>query len=117
VFAPVATLMPYDGTAADAAALVALGGGTLVGSVYTDDLAWQQDFFAGTAPTTGRLYWGSTASAAEAPGSGAALPQMLHGGPGRAGGGAELAGLAGLDLYLQKVAVQGARGAVEALLG
>jgi oxepin-CoA hydrolase/3-oxo-5,6-dehydrosuberyl-CoA semialdehyde dehydrogenase len=116
VFAPVATLMPYDGTARDAAAIVALGGGTLVGSVYADDPAWVGDFFAAAAATTGRLYWGSTAAAAEAPGSGAALPQMLHGGPGRAGGGAELAGLAGLELYMQKVAVQGARGGVDALV-
>ena len=117
VFAPVSTLMPYDGTALDAAAIVALGGGTLVGSVYTDDPAWFEDFFAAAANTTGRIYWGSTASAAEAPGSGAALPQMLHGGPGRAGGGAELAGLAGLELYMQKVAVQGAKSAVEGLFG
>ena len=117
VFAPVATLMPYDGRASDAAAIVALGGGTLVGSVYTDDLGWLQDFFADAATSTGRLYWGSTAAAAEAPGSGAALPQMLHGGPGRAGGGAELAGLAGLELYMQKVALQGARGGLDSLLG
>ncbi len=117
VFAPVATMMPYDGSARDAAAIVALGGGTLVGSVYTDDVSWLRDFFAVAATSTGRLYWGSTAAAAEAPGSGAALPQVLHGGPGRAGGGAELAGLAGLELYLQKVAVQGARAGVEALLG
>jgi oxepin-CoA hydrolase/3-oxo-5,6-dehydrosuberyl-CoA semialdehyde dehydrogenase len=117
VFAPVATLMTHDGSARDAAELVGLGGGTLVGSVHTDDLGWLQDFFALSAPTTGRLYWGSTAAVAEAFGSGAALPQMLHGGPGRAGGGAELAGLAGLELYMQKVAVQGARGGVDALLG
>jgi 3,4-dehydroadipyl-CoA semialdehyde dehydrogenase len=117
VFAPVATLLPYDGAPADAAAIVGLGGGTLVGSVYTDDAAWLGDFFAVAATTTGRLYWGSSANAAEAPGSGAALPQMLHGGPGRAGGGAELAGLAGLELYMQKVAVQGAKAGVEALLG
>jgi oxepin-CoA hydrolase/3-oxo-5,6-dehydrosuberyl-CoA semialdehyde dehydrogenase len=42
---------------------------------------------------------------------------MLHGGPGRAGGGAALAGLAGLELYMQKVAVQGARGGLDSLLG
>jgi oxepin-CoA hydrolase/3-oxo-5,6-dehydrosuberyl-CoA semialdehyde dehydrogenase len=117
VFAPVGTLMPYDGRASDAAAIAGLGGGTLVGSVYTDDLSWVQDFFADAAASTGRLYWGSTAMAAEAPGSGAALPQMLHGGPGRAGGGAELAGLAGLELYMQKVALQGPRGGVDSLLG
>jgi len=54
VFAPVATLLPYDGAPADAAAIVGLGGGTLVGSVYTDDAAWLGDFFAVAATTTGR---------------------------------------------------------------
>ncbi len=115
VFGPVATLLPYDGSAADAAGLVALGGGTLVTSVYGDDPAWLAAFLAGTGPTTGRLYVGSEGSAPEALGSGIALPQSLHGGPGRAGGGAELGGLAGLDPYLQKVALQGERALVEKL--
>ena len=117
VFGPVATLLPYDGTAAAAAGLVALGGGTLVTSVYGDDEGWLGTFLAGAGPTTGRVYIGSAGSAAEAPGSGIALPQTLHGGPGRAGGGAELAGLAGLEPYLQKVALQGERGLVERLVG
>ncbi len=117
VFGPVATLLPYDGSAADAAGLVALGGGTLVTSVYGDDPAWLAAFLAGAGATTGRLYVGSAGSAPEALGSGIALPQTLHGGPGRAGGGAELGGLAGLDLYLQKVALQGERTLVERLGG
>ncbi len=117
VFAPVATLLPYDGTAADAAEIVALGGGTLVTSVYADDVAWTADFLAGAAATTGRVYLGSQGSAEEAPGSGIALPQTLHGGPGRAGGGAELGGLVGMELYLQRVALQGARDRVDELAG
>jgi len=117
VFAPVATLLPYDGTAGDAAALVALGGGTLVTSAYTDDAAWAGELVARGGGGTGRVYIGSEASAAEAPGSGAALPQTLHGGPGRAGGGEELGGLVGVKLYLQRMAVQGSRALVDGLTG
>jgi 3,4-dehydroadipyl-CoA semialdehyde dehydrogenase len=117
VFAPVATLLPYDGTAADAAAIVALGGGTLVTSAYTDDAAWAGDFVARGGGGTGRIYLGSEGSVADAPGSGAALPQTLHGGPGRAGGGEELGGMVGVKLYLQRVAVQGTKTLVDGLVG
>ncbi len=113
VFAPVATLVPYDGGAARAAEAVALGGGTLVTSVYGDDPEWTRAFVAGVGSFTGRVYIGSAASAPEAPGSGIAMPQTLHGGPGRAGGGEELAGLAGLRPYLQKVALQGGRASLQ----
>ena len=117
VFAPVATLLPYDGTAADAASIVALGGGTLVTSAYTDDASWAGDFVARGGGGTGRIYIGSEGSAGDAPGSGAALPQTLHGGPGRAGGGEELGGLVGVKLYLQRVAVQGSKSLVDGLVG
>jgi 3,4-dehydroadipyl-CoA semialdehyde dehydrogenase len=117
VFAPVATLLSYGGSAAEAAAIAALGGGTLVTSVYGDDGAWVGELLARGGSATGRVYVGSAASAAEAPGSGAALPQALHGGPGRAGGGEELGGLTGVKLYLQRVAVQGSRALVDALVG
>lgn len=116
-FAPVATLIPYDGTAADAAEIVALAGGTLVTSVYSDDDAWLQGFLARVGATTGRLYVGSEESAGAAFGSGVALPQSLHGGPGRAGGGEELGGMVGVGLYLQRLALQGSRGVVEGLAG
>ncbi|HEX4961697.1 MAG TPA: 3,4-dehydroadipyl-CoA semialdehyde dehydrogenase [Thermoanaerobaculia bacterium] len=117
VFAPVATLLPYDGTPADAAGIVALGGGTLVTSAYTDDAGWAGDFVARGGGGTGRIYIGSEGSAGDAPGSGAALPQTLHGGPGRAGGGEELGGLVGVKLYLQRVAVQGSKSLVDGLVG
>jgi 3,4-dehydroadipyl-CoA semialdehyde dehydrogenase len=117
VFAPVATLLPYDGTAGDAAGIVALGGGTLVTSAYTDDAGWAGDLVARGGGATGRLYIGSESSAADAPGSGAALPQTLHGGPGRAGGGEELGGLVGVRLYLQRMALQGSRALVDGLVG
>jgi oxepin-CoA hydrolase/3-oxo-5,6-dehydrosuberyl-CoA semialdehyde dehydrogenase len=116
VFGPVATLLPYDGTAASAAEIVELGGGTLVTSAYTDDAAWAGEFVARGGGGTGRIYIGSESSAAEAPGSGAALPQTLHGGPGRAGGGEELGGLIGVKLYLQRVAIQGSKSLVDGLV-
>lgn len=117
VFAPVATLLPYDGSAGRAADLVALGGGTLVTSAYSDDGDWLASFLSRAGATTGRLYVGSRESAGEAPGSGGALPQTLHGGPGRAGGGEELAGLGGIKLYMQRLALQGGRATVEGLAG
>lgn len=117
VFAPVATLLPYDGSAEGAAGQVALGGGTLVTSVYGDDASWREDFVAQAGATTGRLYVGSKESAGDAFGSGAALPGSLHGGPGRAGGGEELGGLVGVTRYMQRLALQGGRTVVEGLAG
>lgn len=117
VFAPVASLIPYDGSAAEAARIVGLAGGTLVTSVYTDDAAWLSEFLPYVAATTGRIYVGSEGSAEAALGSGAALPQALHGGPGRAGGGEELGGLVGMKLYQQRVALQGERGLIDDLAG
>jgi 3,4-dehydroadipyl-CoA semialdehyde dehydrogenase len=117
VFGPVATILPYDATAASAAEIMAMGGGTLVTSVYSDDAGWIGELLARGADSTGRVYIGSEASAGEAPGSGAALPQALHGGPGRAGGGEELGGLVGLKLYMQRVALQGSRPLVDSLAG
>ena len=114
VFAPVSTLLPYSGAAAQAATIVALGGGALVSSIYTDDPDWAGDYLARGGSHQGRVYIGSASS--EGYGPGAALPQSLHGGPGRAGGGEELGGLAGLRIYQQRVALQGTRAMVDALL-
>jgi oxepin-CoA hydrolase/3-oxo-5,6-dehydrosuberyl-CoA semialdehyde dehydrogenase len=117
VFGPVATILTYDASATNAAEIMAMGGGTLVTSVYSNDAGWIGEFLARGANATGRVYIGSEASAGEAPGSGAALPQTLHGGPGRAGGGEELGGLVGLKLYMQRVALQGSRPLVDGLAG
>ena len=117
VFGPVATLIPYDGSPAAAGKLVALAGGTLVTSAYSDDPGFLAAFLRHAGATTGRLYVGSAASAEAAVGPGAALPQTLHGGPGRAGGGEELGGQVGLRLYLQRLALQGARSQVDPLAG
>jgi oxepin-CoA hydrolase/3-oxo-5,6-dehydrosuberyl-CoA semialdehyde dehydrogenase len=117
VFGPVATLLAYDGTASQAAEIVALSGGSLVTSLYGDDREWLHEFLRRGGATSGRLYIGSEKVAAQLPGSGLALPQLLHGGPGRAGGGAELGGLSGLELYTQRVALSGDRAIVERLAG
>ena len=71
----------------------------------------------GWGAKAGRLYLGSEKMAEQGPGSGVALPQSLHGGPGRAGGGQELGGRRGLDLYMQRVALQGSRSMIERLFG
>jgi len=117
VFAPVATLLPYDGSAADAASVVTLARGSLVTSLYTDERGFLEDYLVHGGSTSGRLYVGSEKVAGQLPGSGVAMPQLLHGGPGRAGGGEELGGARGLSLYLQRVALTGDRGLVERVSG
>jgi 3,4-dehydroadipyl-CoA semialdehyde dehydrogenase len=115
VFGPVATILPYDGTVAQAASLVALGQGGLMAAVYSDDRAWTRDMVLELTPWSGRVFLGSEKVAESMPGPGAVLPQLLHGGPGRAGGGEELGGPIGLDFYLQRSALQGYRPLLERL--
>jgi 3,4-dehydroadipyl-CoA semialdehyde dehydrogenase len=113
VFGPVQTLIPYDGTAEQAVRSVARGHGSLVGSVYTDDKGFAADMILGMAPHHGRLHLGGSKVADHSPGPGTVLPQMVHGGPGRAGGGEELGGARGLRFYMQRTAVQGLKPLVE----
>jgi oxepin-CoA hydrolase/3-oxo-5,6-dehydrosuberyl-CoA semialdehyde dehydrogenase len=117
VFGPVATLLPYSGSADDAVRLVNLGGGGLVASLYSNDKAWSDTVVLGIAPWHGRIWVGSDKTAGQALAPGTVLPASLHGGPGRAGGGAELGGLRGLEPYFQRVAVQGFQGFLEKLGG
>lgn len=117
VFGPVATVMPYDGSAAAAARLVAAGGGGLVSSVYADDKDFLRDFVLAIAPFHGRVTIGSSKIASQAIPPGTVMPQLVHGGPGRAGGGEELGGRRGLAFYMQRVALQGDRALVEAIAG
>jgi 3,4-dehydroadipyl-CoA semialdehyde dehydrogenase len=113
VFGPVVTVMPYDSSGADAARLVAFGGGGLVASVYSDDRGFLTDCVLGLAPFHGRVTVGSSKIAAQALPPGMVLPQLLHGGPGRAGGGEELGGIRGLSFYMQRTALQGDRALLE----
>lgn len=115
VFGPVTTVLPYDGSVAQAAQLVARGRGSLVASVYSDDRAFARDLVLDLAPWSGRVTLGSAKVAESAPSPGAVLPQLVHGGPGRAGGGEELGGERGMDFYMQRTAVQGYRPLVEKL--
>jgi 3,4-dehydroadipyl-CoA semialdehyde dehydrogenase len=115
VFGPVATLIPYSGEAGDAVSLVARGGGGLVSSVYSDDRAFLGEMAFGLAPYHGRLFLGSSKLAGHAVGPGTVLPQLVHGGPGRAGGGEELGSLRGLSFYLQRTAIAGDKPILEAL--
>ncbi|HEY5622359.1 MAG TPA: 3,4-dehydroadipyl-CoA semialdehyde dehydrogenase [Gammaproteobacteria bacterium] len=106
IFGPAATVMPYDDTASLVAAC-ASGGGSLVSSVYSDDRAFSRELLLALAPYNGRLTHGSSKVGGISPGPGTVLPTLVHGGPGRAGGGEELGGLRGLSFYLQRTAVQG----------
>jgi 3,4-dehydroadipyl-CoA semialdehyde dehydrogenase len=115
VFGPVVTVMPYDGTAEDAAALVNKGGGMLVSSLATSDRGFLQTFALEAAAFNGRLMLVDKKIAEVATPHGMVLPSCVHGGPGRAGGGEELGGLRGLDLYMQRTALQGNRGLLDKL--
>jgi oxepin-CoA hydrolase/3-oxo-5,6-dehydrosuberyl-CoA semialdehyde dehydrogenase len=117
VFGPVVTVMPYDGTAAEASARVAWGGGGLVSSVYSDDKDFVRATVLGIAPFHGRVTVATSKTASQSLPPGMVLPQLLHGGPGRAGGGEELGGKRGLALYMQRVALQGDRALVDAVAG
>jgi oxepin-CoA hydrolase/3-oxo-5,6-dehydrosuberyl-CoA semialdehyde dehydrogenase len=117
VFGPVATVVPYSGRAEEAAEIVARGGGGLVASVYSEDAAFTVDVVLGLAPFHGRVFLGSARIAEQSPGPGTVLPSLVHGGPGRAGGGEELGGPRGLAFYLQRVALEGSRPVIEKIAG
>ena len=117
VFGPVATVMPYDGSAPAVTALVRAGGGGLVSSVYSDDKDFVAGFVRGIAAFHGRVTIATSKTASQSIPPGMAMPQLLHGGPGRAGGGEELGARRGMALYMQRVALQGDRAVVEAIAG
>lgn len=106
VFGPVATVMPYD-NAEEAMALAAMGGGSLAGSVFTADDNFSSRASLSLASCHGRLLVVDEAIMSSHSGHGIAMPQCVHGGPGRAGGGEEMGGLRALRAYHQRSAVQG----------
>lgn len=105
-FGPVSTLMPYR-DAADAIALANRGKGSLVMSAFTYDAGFARDLALGSGSFHGRLAFIDRDSAKESTGHGSPMPHMIHGGPGRAGGGEEMGGVRGVAHYMQRTALQG----------
>jgi oxepin-CoA hydrolase / 3-oxo-5,6-dehydrosuberyl-CoA semialdehyde dehydrogenase len=115
-FGPVCTVVPYSDV--DSAIAVARrGGGSLVGSVFTADDAIAAQLVLGLAPFHGRVLVVNRHCAKESTGHGSPLPHLVHGGPGRAGGGEELGGIRGVLHYMQRTAVQGTPGVIAAVTG
>ncbi len=105
-FGPVCTVVPYRDLD-EAIVLARRGGGSLVGSVFTGDEAVAARIVLGLAPFHGRVLVVDRHCAAESTGHGSPLPHLVHGGPGRAGGGEEMGGIRGVLHYMQRTAVQG----------
>ncbi len=115
-FGPVSTLMAYDGLD-EALALAALGRGSLVGTLVTRDPQVAARAIPVAAAWHGRLLILDREAAVESTGHGSPLPQLKHGGPGRAGGGEELGGIRAVRHYLQRAAVQGSPTMLAAVTG
>lgn len=105
-FGPVSTLMPYK-TMDEAIELAQMGKGSLVSSICTNDDDLAREFIVGAATHHGRILVLNQRSAKESTGHGSPMPLLVHGGPGRAGGGEEMGGLRGVKHYLQRCAIQG----------
>jgi oxepin-CoA hydrolase/3-oxo-5,6-dehydrosuberyl-CoA semialdehyde dehydrogenase len=113
-FGPVTTLIPYTDTQ-NAIEVAAQGKGSLVGSVITADKDFARKVVIGAAAHHGRMLILNEDCAKESTGHGSPLPQMIHGGPGRAGGGEELGGIRGVKHYMQRTAIQGSPDMVSAI--
>lgn len=105
-FGPVSTIMPYS-TIDDAIALAKMGKGSLVCSIVTADDDIAKEFVLGAASMHGRILILNADCAKESTGHGSPMPLLVHGGPGRAGGGEEMGGKRGVLHYLQRTAIQG----------
>ena len=115
-FGPVATLLPYRSTE-QVIALAARGRGSLAGSVVTGDPSFAREVVLGVAPWHGRLLVLDTDDARESTGHGSPLPALVHGGPGRAGGGEELGGIRSVVHHLQRTAIQASPAMLTAITG
>lgn len=118
IFGPVSTLLPYPDTDLESLTRwVERGGGSLVSSVFSDDKKFLQQIVLQLAPFHGRILMGTEKIVELSTGHGTVMPQLVHGGPGRAGGGEELGGLRGMHFYLQRTAIQGYRPLLESFFG
>ena len=115
-FGPVSTLVPYR-SVDEAVGLAAMGEGSLAGSVVTADRDVARRLVIGLAPWHGRILVLDGDDAAESTGHGSPLPSLVHGGPGRAGGGEELGGIRAVLHHLQRSAVQASPDALAAVTG
>jgi oxepin-CoA hydrolase/3-oxo-5,6-dehydrosuberyl-CoA semialdehyde dehydrogenase len=115
-FGPVSTVLPYDSTE-QLIEYAARGLGSLAGSVVTGDRGFARDVVLGVAPFHGRVLVLTQADAEESTGHGSPMPQLVHGGPGRAGGGEELGGIRGVLHHMQRTAVQGDPDTLTAITG
>ena len=113
-FGPVSTLMPYTNMD-DAIALSKLGKGSLCSSIITADNKLARQYVVGAATHHGRILVLNNECAKESTGHGSPLPLLVHGGPGRAGGGEEMGGIRGVKHYLQRTALQGSPTTITAI--
>lgn len=115
-FGPVSTIMPYKNL--DEAILLAqMGKGSLVSSIATNDDTIAKDYVINAASHHGRILVLNRESAKESTGHGSPLPSLVHGGPGRAGGGEEMGGMRGIKHYLQRTAIQGSPSTITEITG
>jgi oxepin-CoA hydrolase/3-oxo-5,6-dehydrosuberyl-CoA semialdehyde dehydrogenase len=105
-FGPVSTVMPYS-SLDDAMDIARLGKGSLAGSIFTADDHEARQLILGTAAYHGRMLVINESCAKESTGHGTAMARLVHGGPGRAGGGEELGGIRAIKHYMQRTALQG----------
>lgn len=115
-FGPVGTIMGYRDLG-HAVRLANRGQGSLVASVITHDTDVAREVTMGTAAYHGRLYFNNRDSMKQSTGHGAPMPHMVHGGPGRAGGGEELGGIRGVKHFMQRSAIQGSPDILTAITG
>lgn len=113
-FGPVSTLMPYNGIE-EAIALSKLGKGSLVTTIVTNNEQEAKKYVLGAATHHGRILVLNRECAKESTGHGSPLPLLVHGGPGRAGGGEEMGGIRGVKHYLQRTAIQGSPSMITAI--
>jgi len=115
-FGPVSTIVPYE-SVDEGIELARRGEGSLVGSVFSADDTLAAQFVLGLAPYHGRILVVNRHCAKDSTGHGSPLPMLIHGGPGRAGGGEEMGGVRGVLHYMQRTAVQGTPATVAAVTG
>ena len=115
-FGPVSTIMPYKNLD-EAVTLAQMGKGSLVSSIATNNDTIAKDYVVNAASHHGRIMVINRDMAKESTGHGSPLPYLVHGGPGRAGGGEEMGGMRGIKHYLQRTAIQGSPTTITEITG